>query len=73
VAQAQNARMYTWAAFFITATATYLYLAVTENKTKDWVFFGVGAVLGLYTHVYLTLECAIIMGLDFMGHAVYSL
>ncbi len=66
VAQAQNARMYTWSAFFTTACALYAYLVVTENKRKDWILFGVLTVLGLYTHVYLMLECFIIMALIFL-------
>jgi len=60
VGQALNARMYTWAAFFTTACALYAYLAVTGNKRKDWIILGVVTVLGLYTHIYLMLECFIV-------------
>jgi len=66
VAQAQNARMYTWAAFFTTACVLYAYLVVTENKLRDWILFGIVSVLGLYTHVYLMLEFAIIYALVFL-------
>jgi hypothetical protein len=60
VSQALNARMYTWAAFFTTACALYAYLAVTGNKRRDWIILGVVTVLGLYTHIYLMLECFIV-------------
>jgi len=67
VAQAQNARMYTWSAFFTMACVLYAYLAVTENKRKDWILLGVVTVFGLYTHVYLMLECFIILALIYYG------
>ncbi|MEJ2662864.1 MAG: DUF2141 domain-containing protein [Spirochaetia bacterium] len=60
VSQALNARMYTWAAFFTTACVLYAYLAVTENKRGDWIIFGIVTVLGLYTHIYLMLECFLV-------------
>lgn len=65
VAQALNARMYTWAAFFCTAIVLYAYCAILENKRRDWITFGIFTVLGLYTHVYLMLECFVIYALVF--------
>ncbi len=65
VAQALNARMYTWAAFFCTACTLYAYCAIVENKRRDWIVFGLFSVLGLYTHVYLMLECLVIYALAF--------
>lgn len=66
VAQALNARMYTWAAFFCTACTLYAYLAIVENKRRDWIIFGIATVLGLYTHVYLMLECLLIYLIAFL-------
>ncbi|MBN1797753.1 MAG: DUF2141 domain-containing protein [Spirochaetales bacterium] len=66
VGQALNARMYTWAAFFTTACVLYAYLAVTGGKRKDWIIFGIVTVLGLYTHVYLMLECLIVYAAVFV-------
>jgi hypothetical protein len=65
VAQAINARMYTWAGFFCTACVLYAYCAILENKRRDWIIFGIVTVLGLYTHVYLMLECFAICALVF--------
>jgi uncharacterized membrane protein/uncharacterized protein (DUF2141 family) len=65
VAQALNARMYTWAAFFCTACTLYAYLSIIENKRRDWIIFGMVTVLGLYTHVYLMLECFVIYTIVF--------
>lgn len=65
-AQALNARMYTWAAFFCTACVLYGYLAVTENRLIDWSIFGIVTILGLYTHIYLMLECFLVYGLMFL-------
>ncbi|NLD92208.1 MAG: DUF2141 domain-containing protein [Fibrobacter sp.] len=66
MAQALNARMYTWAAFFCTASTLYAYCALAENKRRDWIVFGLFSVLGLYTHVYLMLECCAIYALAFL-------
>jgi uncharacterized protein (DUF2141 family) len=66
VSQALNARMYTWAAFFTTACALYAYVAVTENKRKDWIILGVVTILGLYTHIYLMLECFLVYAAVFV-------
>lgn len=66
VAQALNARMYTWAAFFCTASTLYAYCALAENKRRDWIIFGLFSVLGLYTHVYLMIECFAIFALAFL-------
>ncbi len=65
VNQAQNARMYTWAPFFLTAAVVYAHLAVTQNRRRDWIAFGAATVLGLYTHIYLIIECSILYALLF--------
>lgn len=65
VSQALNARMYTWGAFFCTASALYAYLAVLENKLRDWIIFSAAVIAGMYTHVYLVLECFSIYALVF--------
>jgi uncharacterized membrane protein len=41
VAMAQETRMYSWAAFFVTGSALYGYLAQKEGKISDWMLFGV--------------------------------
>lgn len=49
---AQEARMYTWTAFFVCGSAVYGYLAVNGSKKPDWVWFGVLSIGAAYTHYY---------------------
>ena len=49
---AHEARMYSLAICAVTAGALYGYLAVTENRRRDWVFFGVATLAGAYLHYY---------------------
>jgi 4-amino-4-deoxy-L-arabinose transferase-like glycosyltransferase len=49
---AHEARMYSLAICAVTAGALYGYLAVTENRTRDWVLFGVATLAGAYLHYY---------------------
>ena len=66
VSQALNARMYTWAAFFCTSAVLYAYLAATEDKVRDWIIFSAAVVAGMYTHVYVVLECFCVYVLVFI-------
>jgi 4-amino-4-deoxy-L-arabinose transferase-like glycosyltransferase len=49
---AHEARMYSLAIFAVTAGALYGYLAVTENRVREWVLFGVATLAGAYLHYY---------------------
>lgn len=49
---AHEARMYSLAICAVTAGALYGYLAVTENRRRDWAFFGVATLAGAYLHYY---------------------
>lgn len=61
IAVAQDARMYTWACFLVTAAALHGYLAITGNARRDWALLTAYAVLGSYTHVYAILSIAILL------------
>ena len=55
---AQEVRMYTWAAFFVTAAFLFGCLSVRENKTGDWVKFGLASLAAAYTHYYALVAVA---------------
>ena len=59
----QEARMYTWSAFFVTSSALWGYLAYLDGKRKDWIIFGVTSLFAAYTHYYALLAAIIIFGL----------
>ncbi|MCL6588579.1 MAG: glycosyltransferase family 39 protein [Firmicutes bacterium] len=52
LAMSQEGRMYSWAAFFVTGTSLYAYLAVTDNKPMDWVRLGLFTLGAAYIHYY---------------------
>jgi 4-amino-4-deoxy-L-arabinose transferase-like glycosyltransferase len=55
VRYADEARMYTMAAF-IAVSATYLLIKATESKQKRWwVFYGILVGLGMWTHYFTAL------------------
>jgi hypothetical protein len=49
---AHEARMYTLAICAVTAGALYGYLAVTEDRQRDWVLFGLATLAGAYLHYF---------------------
>jgi mannosyltransferase len=49
---AHEARMYSLAICAVTAGALYGYLAVTENRGRDWALFGAATLAGAYLHYY---------------------
>jgi len=59
----QEARMYTWSAFFVAGSALMGYLAYLENKKTDWIAFGLFSIAAAYTHYYALLAAVIICGL----------
>lgn len=56
---AQEGRMYTWAAFFVTGTVFYAYLAATDSKQTDWVKLGLFTLGAAYIHYYALMAVAI--------------
>jgi uncharacterized membrane protein len=59
LSMAQEARMYTWAAFFVTACILYGYLALCEGNKSSWLKYGIFMVLAAYTHYYALLAVII--------------
>jgi uncharacterized protein (DUF2141 family)/4-amino-4-deoxy-L-arabinose transferase-like glycosyltransferase len=55
LSMSQEARMYTWSAFWVTGSALYGYLAYRDNKIKDWVLMGLFTLAAAYTHYYALL------------------
>jgi len=49
---AHEARMYSLAAFCVTASVLYGYLAVKENRRWDWFLFGLASLAAAYLHYY---------------------
>ena len=49
---AHEARMYSLAAFCVTASALYGYLAVKFNRRWDWFVFGLASLAAAYLHYY---------------------
>jgi uncharacterized membrane protein len=52
---AQEGRMYTWSAFFVTGTVIYAYLAATGGKQSDRVKLGMMTLGAAYIHYYALL------------------
>ncbi len=66
-AMAQEARMYTWAAFFVTGSALYGYLSYRESRTKDLIPFALFSLAAMYTHYYALLAVAVLCFLMLLG------
>ncbi len=60
IAMAQEARMYTWAAFLVTGSALYGYFGWLDGKRKDWILFGIFTAAAAYTHYYALLAVALL-------------
>lgn len=64
---AQEVRMYTWASFFVTASAVYGYLCLFDKSRKtDWVLMGLSSLAAAYTHYYALLAVCVLHGLIFI-------
>ncbi len=59
-AMAEEARMYTWACFFVTGTALYGYLAATGGRRMHWALFCLMGLACCYIHNYALIAAAII-------------
>jgi len=60
ISMAHEARMYTWAAFFVTGSALYGFLAQRDAKRKDWALFVLFSIAAAYTHYYALLAVGMI-------------
>jgi len=69
LSMAQETRMYTWAAFWVTGSALYGYLAYRDGKISDWALFGTCVLGAAYTHYYALLAAAMICVLLFITMA----
>jgi 4-amino-4-deoxy-L-arabinose transferase-like glycosyltransferase len=56
IAYAQEIRMYIWAAFFVTGSSIYAYLAVIGGKKSDWIKYILFSTAASYTHYYALLS-----------------
>ncbi|HEX3043583.1 MAG TPA: glycosyltransferase family 39 protein, partial [Bacillota bacterium] len=63
---AQDGRMYTWSAFFVTGTIIYAYLATTGGKRNDWVKLGIMTLGAAYIHYYAFLAVGLALFLLFI-------
>lgn len=63
----QEARMYTWASFFVTGSALYGYLAYQDGRRRDWIRFVLCSLAAAYTHYYALLAVMILCGLLLLG------
>lgn len=63
---AQDGRMYTWAAFFVTGATLYAYLAATGGKWSDWLRHGIMTIGAAYFHYYALMAVGIINCLLFI-------
>lgn len=70
LAMAQEMRMYTWSAFWVTGSALYGYLSTTHRKTKDMIRFGLYTLAAAYTHYYALLAVVMICSLLLIWHLV---
>lgn len=70
LAMAQETRMYTWAAFWVTGSALYGYLAHRDSKTRDWAIFGLCSLAAAYTHYYALLAVLMIFALLLLGFII---
>lgn len=52
LAHAQEARMYTWAAFLLTGMAVYLHLGIRDGRRSDWVKAAIFTTGALYVHPF---------------------
>lgn len=52
VIAAQDARMYSLVAFFVTAMILWGYLAFSENKIANWILLSVFTLCAAYTHYF---------------------
>ena len=73
IVSAQEARMYSWLAFFVTATVLQGFATATDGKVRNWVILSVLTLAAAYTHYYglmavgfywLFLLVRVIMGKD---------
>lgn len=49
---AQEVRMYTWTAFFVTAMVLFGYLAFSENSLKNWIVLTICSLCAAYSHYF---------------------
>ena len=49
---AQELRMYSWAAFFVTGSGLYAYLLTKSNQTSEWIRFVLFSLAAAYIHYY---------------------
>lgn len=66
VSMAHEARMYTWAAFFVAGSALYGYFGYEGGKNRDWILFGLFSLCAAYTHYYSLLAVVMICALLFL-------
>lgn len=53
-------RMYSWAILAVTILAIYAYRLTKEDKTKDWIIFGLSSLASIYLHYYGLMSAGLI-------------
>lgn len=53
-------RMYSWAILAVTILAIYAYRLTKEDKTKDWIIFGLSSFASIYLHYYGLMSAGLI-------------
>jgi Predicted membrane protein len=61
----QEIRMYSWAAFFVTASALYGYISLKETNRKNLALFAITLVASGYTHYYGMIAAGLIGSIIF--------
>ncbi|MFZ5987125.1 MAG: DUF2141 domain-containing protein [Bacillota bacterium] len=59
LSMAQETRMYTWTAFFVTRTVLYGYLCADKGRISDFIKLGLFSVASAYIHYYALLAVTI--------------
>ena len=49
---ANQIRMYSWAALFVTILAIYAYRIIKNQSAKNWIIFFISSLFSIYTHYY---------------------
>ncbi len=62
----QDARMYTWAAFFVTGTVLYGYLSARDGKKADFIMLSFFSIASAYIHYYALLAATIANAILFL-------
>ena len=58
--EANNIRMYSWSALFVSLSAIYAYRVYSQNKVSLYVYFVIFSLLAAYSHYFATFTIVLI-------------